>query len=322
MKKKISICTGRFQKLYGPFGALDVAKKAGADGVDFTLTGFYDCLKPDNLYNQGDEAVIAHFTALREYADSIGIEFAQTHGRIYGLRMDPVKDAAYYKGARLDCIATRILGARHCVFHTVSTNCLPKGTTPQQMRRLNFEMFTGVLPYAKENGIKIATETFGNLGPAYTELDFFGDAEEFIKGYEAVASEEDFRKYFCYCVDTGHSNMAAHMEGQPSVPDLIRRLGSAVEVLHLNDNEGKTDMHAIPFVRSHPRTGALNWQEVFRALDDIGYKGYYNLEMGWNTYGFNFSTEEAIFGVKVMKNLLSMYGGEPSEGFIDETPYL
>ena len=94
--------------------------------------------------------------------------------------------------------------------------------------------------------------------------------------------------------------MAAHMEGQPSVPDLIRRLGPAVEVLHLNDNEGKTDMHAIPFVRSHPRTGALNWQEVFRALDEIGYNGYYNLEMGWNTYGFNFSTEEAIFGVKVL----------------------
>ena len=320
MKKKISICTGRFQKLYGPFGALDVAKKVGADAVDFTLTGFYDCLKTDNLYTKGDEAVIEHFTELRKYADSIGIEFAQTHGRIRGICMDSVKDDAFYKGARLDCIATRILGAKHCVFHTVSSNQLPKDITPEAMHELNFKMFTGVLPYAKENGIKIATETFGNLGPAYTDMDFFGDVEEFIKGYEVVASVKDFRDYFCYCVDTGHSNMAAHHPGQPSVPDLIRRLGPAVEVLHLNDNEGQTDMHAIPFVRSHPLTHALNWQDVFQALDEIGYQGYYNLEMGWNTYGFNFSTEEAIFGVKVMKNLLSMYGGEPAEGFINDMP--
>lgn len=318
MKKKISICTGRFQKLYGPFRALEIAKEVGADAVDFTLTGFYDCLKPDNLYKESDDTVIAHFEALKRHADSIGIEFAQTHGRIKGLCMDKEKDEAFYKGARLDCIATRILGAKHCVFHTVSTNCLPKGTTPEEMRRLNYEMFTGILPYAKENGIKIATETFGNLGPHYTEMDFFGDAEEFIKGYEAVASVEDFRDYFCYCVDTGHSNMAAHWPGQPTVPDLIRRLGRKVEVLHLNDNEGLTDMHAVPFVRSHPRTGALNWEDIFCALDEIGYEGYYNLEMGWNTYGWNFSTEEAIFGVKVMKNLLSMYGGEPVEGFIED----
>jgi len=318
MKKKISICTGRFQKLYGPFRALEIAKMAGADAVDFTLTGFYDCLKPDNLYTQGDEAVIAHFAELKQHADSIGIEFAQTHGRLRAICKDPVKDEAFYKAARLDCIATRILGAKHCVVHTVSSNLVPPDTTPEEMHRLNFEMFTGILPYAKENGIKIATETFGNRGPAYTEMSFFGDADEFVKGYEAVASVEDFRDYFCYCVDTGHSNMAAHQPGQPSVPDLIRRLGPAVEVLHLNDNEGQTDMHAIPFIRSHPLTHAINWEDVFRALDEIGYQGYYNLELGWNTYGFNFSTEEAIFAVKVMKNLLSMYGGEPAEGFIND----
>ena len=322
MKKKVSICIGRFQKLYGPFKALEVAKQVGADAVDFTLTGYYDCLKEGNLYTQGEEAVIAHFTELKRHADDIGIEIAQTHGRIKGLRKDPVKDAAFYEGARLDCIATKLLGAKHCVFHTVSSSMVPPGTTPQEMHQLNYELFTGILPYAKEYGIKIATETFGNLGPDYTEMDFFGDMEEFVKGYEAIASVEEFRDYFCCCVDTGHSNAAAHWPGQPSVPEVIRRLGSSVEVLHINDNEGLTDMHAVPFVRSHPRTGAVNWEEVFRALDEIGYQGYYNLELGLNTYGWNFATEEAIFAVKVMRNLLSMYGGEEAQGFIDETPFL
>ena len=322
MKRKISICTGSFQRLYGDKRALEVAKEVGADAVDFTLTGFYNCLKENNLYTKGDEAVIEYFSELKRHADAIGIEFAQTHGRIHGLRMDKEKDAAYYKGARLDCIVTRILGAKHCVIHTVSTNCLPKGTTPETMRRLNFEMFAGIMPYAKENGIKIATETFGGLGPDYTEMDFFADIDEFINGYESVASVHDFRNYFCYCVDTGHTNMAAHYEGQPNVADYTRRLGSAVEVLHINDNEGLTDMHAVPLLNAHPRTGSVDWNDFMSALDEIGYKGYYNLELGLNNYGRNFATEEAIFGIKVMKNLLSTYYGEPLGGYIDESPYI
>lgn len=309
-KRKISICTGYFQRAYGPERALEIAKEIGADAVDFTLTGLYNCLKEDNLYTKGESAVVEHFSAIREYADKIGIEIAQTHGRIHGLRMDEIKDAAYYKGARYDCIATRLLGAKHCVLHTVSTNCLPKGTTPEDMRRLNFEMFTGVIPYAKENGIKIATETFGALGPDYEEMDFFADIEEFVSGYEAVAGVDDFRDHFCYCMDTGHTNIAAHFEGQPSVADYTRRLGKAVEVLHINDNEGLTDMHAAPLLNAHKRTGSVDWMDFMAALDEIGYNGYYNLELGLNNYGTEMAIEEAAFGIKVMRALLRKHFGE------------
>ena len=123
-------------------------------------------------------------------------------------------------------------------------------------------------------------------------------------------------------MDTGHTNMAAHYEGQPSVADYTRRLGSAVEVLHINDNEGLTDMHAAPLLVAHKRTGSVDWNDFMSALDEIGYKGYYNLELGLNNYGRNFTTEEAAFGIKVMKNLLSTYYQEFVGGYIDESAYI
>ena len=184
-------------------------------------------------------------------------------------------------------------------------------------------MFTRMMPDAIENGIKLATETFGNTGKNYERLGFFGDADEFVAGYEDVlAVDPAFRDHFCICVDSGHSNMAAHREGQPSVPDLVRRLGPAVEVLHINDNEGLTDMHAVPMLDAHPLTGCVDWWDFMRALDEIGYDGYYNLELGFNNYTHALGMEETIFSIKVMKYILQKHYGEKQTGFIDETPFL
>jgi len=58
-----------------------------------------------------------------------------------------------------------------------------------------------------------------------------------------------------------------------------------------------------------------------KSLDDIGYEGYYNLNLCLNNYG-DLEELEAAMAVKAMKNLLQMHYGEKQDGFIDETPYL
>ena len=321
MKRKISIYLGRFQKYYGPFRALEIAKEIGADGVDFSLDGLYKLTDPNSIYAMGDQAVIDHFSQIKSHADAIGIEIAQTHGRGKGYTLDAEENARIREGGRLDCIATRCLGAKYCVMHTPSTFLLPDAS-PETMRALHFRMFSDILPYAKENNIKIAVETNGNVGRSYDRIDFFGQIDEFIPAFEAIASIGDNRDWLCYCVDTGHTNMAAHRPGNPSVPDYTRRLGTAVEVLHINDNEGLTDWHATPFLDTHPLTGCVDWFDFMCALDEIGYKGYYNLELGFNNYGNNFAIEEAAFAIKVMKNLLFLHYGEKQEGYINESDFV
>ncbi len=328
MERKVSIYLGTFQRRYGVKRALEIAKNmVGVDAVDFTLSHYYGSREGKRgelsnfAYEGGREAVIEYFSEIREYADSLGIKIVQTHGRGTGLFGDPIEDPLCLIDGAYDCLATKILGAKHCVMHAPPSYKLV-GVSEAEQYELHYKMFSSLAPAAAENGVKIALETGGNSGRNYEVFGLFAHADHFIRASERFINNKDFKDLFCYCVDTGHSNMAAHHEGEPTVPDLVRRLGSAVEVLHINDNEGKTDMHATPMIISHPLTGNVNWKDLMTALDDIGYKGYYNLELGFNLYGRNFAIEEAAFAVKAMKNIIATHYGTAPEGFIDDTQYL
>lgn len=298
MARKVSICIDELQAKYGDREALALAKKMGADAVDFSLL-YYD----GGLYLRGDDAVAAEMRAIRSYADEIGIEIGQTHGRINGFRNDPEHDAAVLHNARLDCLATSLLGAPYCVMHTVSTIHMGTDADPALMHRINYDMFTGILPFAKQYGVKIATETFGDA-TGLNACDFFGNINEFIKAFESVAAVDDLADYFCVCMDTGHTNKATRFNGNPKVADAIRMLGNKIQVLHLNDNDTFTDQHKIPM------TGTVDWADTFAALDEIGYNGNYNMEIVLTHFGADFEYEEAAFAVKVMKHFLHERYGE------------
>lgn len=74
--------------------------------------------------------------------------------------------------------------------------------------------------------------------------------------------------------------------------------------LHLNDNDTFEDQHKIPGM------GIIDWDDIFSALDEIGYKGVYNMELNLYHYGKNFVVEVAEFAVKVMHHMLKERYGE------------
>ena len=90
----------------------------------------------------------------------------------------------------------------------------------------------------------------------------------------------------------------------PTTGDVIRRLGKTVEVLHLNDNDTLTDQHKIPM------TGCIDWEDVFNALDEIGYSGVYNMELVLSRFGEGIEKETASYAVTVMRNLLERRYGK------------
>ena len=299
--KKVSISIGALQRTYGPKEALRIAKEIGADGVDFGLDLFsqtprpYDVRNPESIYSKSDEEIVAYFSELRDYADSLELVICQTHGRFKGFINDASVDDILVENIRRDLLATSALGAPVCVVHTATT--LNLGPQPEElMYRLNFDMFTRVIPFAKQYGVKIATETFGDADK-YQVCDFFGNIEHFVKGYEDICAVEDFKDHFTICMDTGHSNKAV-LYDQPSSADVIRRLGKNISVLHLNDNNKLKDQHKIPM------TGDLDWEDIMNALEEIGYEGYYNMELNLGWFGPEMMIETAAFAIKVMKNML------------------
>ena len=89
------------------------------------------------------------------------------------------------------------------------------------------------------------------------------------------------------CLDTGHTNKAYSIGGRDGerVPDVIETIHlfrSDIKVLHLNDNNGFTDQHLPPMLKME---GGVKWNEVYAALDDVGYKGIYNFELSLVNFG-------------------------------------
>lgn len=303
MKRKIGISTFELQKKFGDEEAIKIAKEVGADAIDFDLgEARYDYRNPESIYSKNKEEFIEYFSKLKAICDELEIEVCQTHGRGYGFRGIKEEDDALIKNAYLDCLATKILGAPYCVIHSVTTIFMGPDAKSEDMHRLNFEMFSKIIPFAKEFGIKIASETFGDA-TGFSCCDFFGNIDEFVKSFNDISAIEDFKDYFCTCVDTGHSNKAMRFSN-PTPGDVIRRLGKTVEVLHLNDNDTLTDQHKIPM------TGCIDWEDVFDALDEIGYSGVYNMELVLSRFGEGIEKETASYAVTVMRNLLERRYGK------------
>ncbi len=295
MGRKVGISTWELQKKYGDKRALEIAKEIGADAVDFNLDNL-DYRNEECIYSKGDEAVIEYYKEIGRYAKEIGIIISQTHGKLLGFINDKEADDALVENSRLDCLATAMMGAPVCVIHNVSSITMGANPDPKLMHKLSFEMFTRILPYAKEYGVKVATETFGDA-VQFQACDFFGNIEEFTKAYEEIKAVEEYRDYFTTCADTGHSNKAMRYDN-PTPGDVIRRIGKDMDVLHLNDNDTFTDQHKVPM------TGCIDWEDVFEALDEVGYQGVYNMEIKLGHFGSDFLIEHAAFAVKVMKYLL------------------
>jgi sugar phosphate isomerase/epimerase len=279
---------------------MELAAQMGAAGVDFDLCERFDYRKEGNLYSKSDEEIAAYFCDLRAYAESLGIKIVQTHGRIEGFRNIKEEDDALVKNARLDMLATKSLGAKYCVFHTVTTIFMGKDADPKLMHFLHDDFYLRIMPYAKQYGVVICTETFGDA-PGTGVCDFFGQMDEFVNAYNRIASIDDNEKYFKVCMDVGHTNKALRFAGNPTPQDAVLRLGKAIVVTHLHDNDGITDQHKIPM------TGTISWSAVLDALDQIGFDGYYNLELNLRHFGADFSVQTARFGVEVMQYMLQKH---------------
>lgn len=302
MKKKIGISLFNLQSLYGDIRALEIAKEIGADAVDF-MTDHHSVSKNDSIYGKCDDEIFEYFLEIGNRAKELGIEISQTHGRLRICKNDPELDKICLEDARRDLLAANSMGAKFCVMHGVATGAMGPETPPDVMRELNYELFNKILVYAKQYGVKIATESLGD-SPKFGCLDFFGCAKEFKNTFDRITAEKDNAEFFTICIDTGHVNKASRF-GEPKVGDVIRMMGTkSISCLHLHDNDTLTDQHKPPY------TGSIDWNDVLSALDEVGYDGVYNLEVNLPCFGKGFEIETAAFSVKLFRHALNQRYGE------------
>lgn len=277
---KVSTNTNFLDRMVGYEKAVEIIGKVGFDAYDLSL---FNLELEDNPVLFKDYA--KRIKALKKIADDLGMVCNQSHTPFY-----PRFDQKIWDMQRKAIECTALAGGTIAVIHPVNDYSAEQ----------NAELYQNLLPFAKEHGVKIATENMWNW-----------DAKKDIATPAACSSHSDFRahidavndEYLVACLDIGH----AQMKGlDTSAVQMIRTLGDSLQALHIHDNDCHHDNHALPF------TQGIDFKPIVTALKEIDYSGYFTME---SERHLNYFTADTAFeGVKEIfdtaKKLAVMFENE------------
>lgn len=228
-------------------------KEAGYDAVDYNGM----CTEPETgLFALSDAEFERELLSDRAAIESAGLEICQIHGVWPYDDTKPEKWESKFQAMIRSIRAAAILGSRYVVVHPVMPHEWEESPDHEKDVRENIEYMKMLVPYAKEYGVKIALE---NMPCPYVPC---GPVEELVKCIDEVNSP-----YLVACLDVGHATALGTDAG-----DAVRMLGNRLHCLHIHDNDGKRDLHWLPYY------GVTNWQNFTSALKEIEYKGVITLE--------------------------------------------
>ena len=230
-------------------------REAGFDGVDVSLYENWGTA----LLNSPD--YLQQAAALKRTADKNGLEFLQAHAP-YGHRWDDEEAVARVIRAIEVC---GVVGAPVLVAHP----CFLVERVMDEYRKeyldINEEYYNRLRPYAEAAEVTLAIENM-----------FVWDGEKQTIVPSMFCTVDEIREMlerldgpFTMCLDTGHTNL----NGRETAAQMSRSLGAdALGALHIHDNDGQWDQHTLPL------TQKMDFQEIFTALHDIGYRGHFTYE--------------------------------------------
>ena len=267
---KISTEIGSASRKVGEEKAVELIAKAGFDAWDFSMTSMirYDwkkkcAVKTDHPLLGNNYLAFAR--QLKKIGLDNGIVCNQSHAP-FPTYCDEIR--GYYKRA-IECTAEA--GGKICVIHPDNYKSAEE----------NAEIYNEILPFAKECGVKIATENMfnWNYGPAPAAC---SSPESFVEHLNAVNDD-----YFVACLDIGH----AELKGlKTSAEEMIKAIGPKLQALHIHDNDKENDKHQIPFSMN------IDFEAVAKALKEVDYKGELTLEA--DAYLNAFDEENVFEGIK------------------------
>lgn len=271
MKISTEICSSA--RKIGEEKAVELIAKAGFDAWDFSMFDMckYDWEKQmllENPHPLAGSDYLAFARKLKQIGLDNGIVCNQSHAP-FPTSCDAIR--SYYKRA-IECTAEA--GGEICIIHPDNNKSAEE----------NAEIYLELLPFAKEHGVKIATENMWNWDDEKDESSFAAcaDSESFVKHIDVV--NDDF---LVACLDIGHAEMRGSGTG---AVNMIHALGHRLQALHIHDNDKWHDSHQIPFSMD------IDFEAVVKALKDINYQGYFTLEAV--NYLHNHTAENIFDGIQ------------------------
>ncbi len=252
---KISTEIDSASALVGEHKAVELIAKAGFDAWDFSMFKMakYNyqekCLMP-NDHPLASANYLKFARELKKIGEDNGIHCNQSHAPFPSYSPDV---RSYLKRA-IECTAEA--GGKICIIHPQNSGSLQENT----------EMYLELLPFAKECGVKIATENMFNWNRDEDRCcDAACSTPQSFNAMLDTINDDDF----VACLDIGHAELSG---SGTCAPEMIRALGPRLKALHIHDVDKRYDTHQMPF------TMLVDFEAVAKALKEVGYDGYLTLE--------------------------------------------
>ena len=266
---KISTEISSIAKHVGEEKAVELVAKAGFDAFDFSMfaMGPMNWMTKTMIHTDHplqSREYLAFARKLKQIGLDNGIVCNQSHAPF------PVfcKEIWDMQKRAIECTAEA--GGKICIIHPDNFK------SPEE----NAELYLQLLPFAKEHGVKIATENMWCWDHEKDQASFAAccDPQSFLAHLEIINDP-----YFVACLDIGHAEMRGL---NTTAPEMIHALGHHLQALHIHDNDCHHDSHALPYTMN------IDFAGVAAALREVGYAGELTLEADQHCAGATVETLE------------------------------
>lgn len=251
----LATTTGDFNR-YFPNAEDNITKirllhKAGFRYVDLNMYRF----EPDSpFYNDGWEKYVDE---LANEAQKLGMTFVQAHSHEIDENPGEVQDKQKEHFFRQLDICKR-LGIPSTVIHAATED----NETQEQFILRNKLFYSELLREAEKREVNVLTENTCYINNRFY---YIYTANDFHLLDEAL----DKHPLFGICWDIGH----AHIQNVKQY-DQLTELKDRLKAVHIHDNMGNNDTHAMPYL------GTVSFDEIVNGLIDNGFKGTFTMEAG------------------------------------------
>lgn len=265
---KISTWYEGIINMYGLEDGLKILADAGFEAIDQSISQNAINWDEGIFQDHTTAEFAAHFRQLGDTVRRFGLDIFQSHApyaRPY------ISDPAYFEKLQPWIIrsvyATGYMGCPNIVVHPVTSVDFCDGQNRDRAKQINLDYFGGIVAALKETGVTMCIENlyYGDLTTKKLLPNYCSGAAELADLVDTL--NELHGPHFAVCVDTGHA-LLAHED--PC--EMLKALGSRVQVLHLHDTHGTKDDHLIP------TRGILDWKHFATTLGQVDYRGTFNFE--------------------------------------------
>lgn len=252
-------------------------KNAGFDAVDFNFEVFVDSRTQymsdgSCFFDKPIGELLTFFEPYKEACKAAGLEFSQGHA-MFGTYPETENELSQFIKVQKNVIM--ISGDMEIPYLVIHPLNLRRKYGKDAEIEKNLEYFRALAPTAKEAGVVICLENLFTWENGRTFTGACTDENEVLFYMKELNLE--FPERFGFCLDTGHANLM-----RKNLREYINLIGDNIKILHIHENDGVRDLHAMPFtyVSNWGSPSLSDWRGVIDGLADIGYDGTLNFETG------------------------------------------